>query len=63
MAYGIAITGVGTAEEIAKALRLIANALLASKEERERTLDSPEVTDLDGAEWEDCTLMTRIKAY
>lgn len=56
--YIIKITGGGSAEAIVKALRLIANAI-ESRSVRE-TLDSPEVEDLDGAEWEDCTLMTEI---
>lgn len=54
--YIIKITGDGTAADIIKALRAIADSM-ESKTIRE-TLDSPEIEDLDGAEWEDCTLMT-----
>jgi len=45
----IRITGGGTRKEISDALNLIAKSIL----------DTP-VEDLDGAEWEDCTLMTEI---
>lgn len=58
MEYSIKITGSGTASEIVRALELIATAI-SDKAVRTR-LDSPEVEDLDGAEWEDSTLMTEI---
>jgi hypothetical protein len=47
--YTIRITGGGTREEISSALNLIANEILSTP-----------IEDLDGAEWEDCTLMTEI---
>lgn len=57
--YKIKITGEGTPQEIVKALRLIANAI---EDRATRTdLDAPEIEHLDGAEWEDSTLMTEIK--
>lgn len=56
--FTIKITGEGTASEIASALQLIVNAI---KDKTIRDgLDSPKVQDLDGCEWEDCTLMTEI---
>ncbi len=58
MEYTIKITGQGKPEDIVKALRLVASAI-ESKSVREN-LDSPEIEDLDGAEWEDFTLMTEI---
>lgn len=56
--YSITITGEGTAKDIVNALKLIANAI-ESKDIRE-SLDSPEIEHLDGAEWENNTLMTKI---
>lgn len=58
MEYTIKITGQGKPEDIVNALRLVASAI-ESKSVREN-LDSPEIEDLDGAEWEDFTLMTEI---
>ncbi len=57
--YSIKITGEGTAQDVVSALRKVANAI-ESKDIRDN-LDSPEVEDLDGAEWEDNTLMTEIR--
>ena len=45
----IKITGGGTRKEIAKALSLIS-----------KSIKNTPVEDLDGSEWEDCTLMTEI---
>jgi len=45
----IKITGGGSREDISKALELISKSIL----------DTP-IEDLDGSEWEDCTLMTEI---
>ncbi len=59
MTYKIKITGEGTAKEIASALKKVAKAI-EDKPTRE-SLDSPEIEHLDGAEWEDCTLMTEIE--
>lgn len=56
--YKIKITGEGTAMDIVNALDKILHAI-HSRSIREN-LDSPEIEDLDGAEWEDCTLMTEI---
>lgn len=47
----IKITGGGTREDISKALALISKSIL----------ETP-IEDLDGSEWEDCTLMTEINA-
>lgn len=58
--YQIKITGEGTANEIVNALRLVANAIESNG--IRKTLDSPEIEDLDGAQWEDCTLLTEICA-
>lgn len=58
MNYNIKITGEGTSKEIVNALRLVATAI-ENKAVRDN-LDSPEIEDLDGAEWEDSTLMTEI---
>ncbi len=49
--FEIKITGGGTRKEISDALALISKSILESK-----------VEDIDGAEWEDCTLMTEINA-
>ena len=46
----IKITGGGTREDISSALNLIAKSIL----------ETP-IEDLDGSEWEDCTLMTEIE--
>lgn len=46
----IKITGGGSREDISKALLLISNAILTTS-----------VEDMDGCEWEDCTLMTEIR--
>ena len=45
----IKITGGGSREDISKALDLISKAIK----------ETP-IEDLDGSEWEDCTLMTEI---
>jgi len=45
----VKITGGGSREDISKALALISKSIL----------ETP-VEDLDGSEWEDCTLMTEI---
>ena len=47
----IKITGGGSREDVSKALDLISKAI------KETPLE-----DLDGSEWEDCTLMTEINA-
>ena len=47
----IKITGGGSREDISKALALISKSIL----------ETP-IEDLDGCEWEDCTLMTEINA-
>jgi hypothetical protein len=57
MTYSIKITGSGTREEIAKALLLITNAVNPATCNPDF---SGTLTDIDGAEWEDCTLMTEI---
>jgi len=53
--YNITITGEGTAEEIAQALRDVADGIMEAKR------GEHEVAVLDGAEWEDSVLMTRIQ--
>lgn len=45
----IKITGSGSREDIAKALESIANGIRTTP-----------IEDLDGCEWEDCTLMTEV---
>ena len=45
----IKITGGGSREDISSALSLIAKSIL----------DTP-IEDIDGSEWEDCTLLTEI---
>jgi len=47
----IKITGGGTRDDVAKALLTIAREILSTP-----------VEDLDGCEWEDCTLMTEVEA-
>jgi len=47
----VKITGGGTRDEVAKALITIAREILSTP-----------VEDLDGCEWEDCTLMTEVEA-
>ena len=47
----IKITGGGTREDISKALTLVAKGILSTP-----------IEELDGSEWEDCTLMTEINA-
>jgi hypothetical protein len=47
----IKITGGGTRDDVAKALLTIARQIL----------DTP-IEDLDGCEWEDCTLMTEVNS-
>jgi len=47
----IKITGGGTRDDVAKALLTIARQIL----------DTP-IEDLDGSEWEDCTLMTEVNS-
>lgn len=56
MEYKIKITGGGTRKEIAKALRLIADGIYHPTSRG----DGLNIEDIDGAEWEDCTLMTEI---
>ena len=51
--YSIKITGEGTREEIAKALLLIAAAIDGDKQQ--------DLEDIDGAEWNDCLLLTEMK--
>ena len=45
----IKITGGGTRKDISKALKLISKSILITP-----------IEDIDGSEWEDCTLMTEI---
>lgn len=45
----IKITGGGSREDISHALELISKAIISTP-----------IEDLDGCEWEDCTLMTEI---
>lgn len=45
----IKITGGGSREDISKALDLISKAIISTP-----------IEELDGSEWEDCTLMTEI---
>lgn len=52
--YNIKISGEGTAQEVAEALRNIADAITAAAE------GEHEVAELDGAEWEGSVLMTEI---
>lgn len=47
----VKITGGGTREDIAHGLELIAKAIR----------NTP-IEDLDGSEWEDCTLMSEVEA-
>jgi len=47
--FNIKITGGGTREDISKALAQISEQI-----------KSWPVEDLDGCEWEDCTLMTEV---
>lgn len=47
--FEIKITGAGSREDIVSALRLIADSVLKSP-----------VEEIDGANWEDCTLLTEI---
>jgi len=47
----VKITGGGTRKDISSALSLIAKSIL----------ETP-IEDLDGSEWEDCTLMTEVNA-
>jgi len=56
--YSIKITGNGTREDIAKALREIADAVFhpTSMGHGKNLSDD----SIDGAEWEDATLMTEI---
>jgi hypothetical protein len=49
--YNIKIIGTGTRDEIVDALKVIINAI-----------DDANIGVLDGAEWEDATLMTTINA-
>lgn len=56
--YSIRITGSGTIVDITNALQKIKEAMRDSQ--IRMALDSPEIEDLHGAEWEDCTLMTEI---
>ena len=53
----IKITGEGTREDIANALIKIANAINHPTTRAE----DYNIEDIDGAEWEDCTLLTEIK--
>ncbi|HNU14051.1 MAG TPA: hypothetical protein PKI55_06280 [Chitinophagaceae bacterium] len=54
--YNIKITGSGTRQDIAKALRLIADAIYHPHSKG----DGLNIEDIDGAQWEDSTLMTEI---
>lgn len=56
MNYKIKISGSGTAEELAKALRDIADGIEEAKRGEHET------AALDGATWEDKTLCTEINA-
>ena len=56
MNYEIKISGSGTAKQIAAALRDIARNI------QEASDGNNEIAELDGANWEDPTLMTEIKA-
>lgn len=56
MNYKIKISGSGTAEELAKALRDIADGIEEAK------IGEHETAALDGATWEDKTLCTEINA-
>lgn len=52
--FTIKITGGGTRQEIARALRAVADGI------DETLIDAPSDEELDGAEWEDPILMTTI---
>lgn len=54
MNYKIKITGSGTADEIINALKGVIESIEEAKTEGDAILD--------GAEWEDATLMTEISA-
>ncbi len=56
MNYEIKITGSGTAKEIAEALKAVVKNLESA------TNGKHETALLDGAEWEDATLVTTINA-
>lgn len=56
MNFEIKITGSGTAQEIIDALRGVADSIM------EQTRSEHETAVLDGARWEDPTLMTEIDA-
>lgn len=56
--YQIKISGGGTKEDIAKALRLIADALYHETSMGHGMNLADEM--IDGAEWEDCTLLTEL---
>lgn len=56
MEYTIRISGSGTREDIAKALRVVADAIHHPTSKG----DGLNIEDIDGAEWEDSTLMTEI---
>ena len=56
MNYEIKISGSGTAKQIAAALRDIARNI------QEASDGNNEIAELDGANWEDPTLMTEIRA-
>lgn len=56
--YNIKITGGGSRQDIAKALRVIADALHHETSMGHGMNLSDDM--IDGAEWEDCTLMTEI---
>jgi hypothetical protein len=53
--YTITIKGGGTAKELIDALRGVANSIESAA--------NSDVDALDGAEWEDSTLMTYISEY
>lgn len=57
--YEIKISGGGTRPEIAKALRAIADAIHHETSMGHGKNMADEM--IDGAEWEDCTLLTEIK--
>ena len=46
----VKISGGGTRKDVSKSLKLIAKSILKTP-----------IEDLDGCEWEDCTLMTEVE--
>lgn len=59
--YSIKIIGEGNADEIINALEGIINAFKYKSVRQE--MDSPEIENLDGAEWNDFTLRTEIEKH